>query len=66
MPRVSARSLGRTVSMSQRTMPSMSRGVSPASSMAARAAWVARVRSLRPELREKSVAPMPAIAHRSR
>ena len=66
MPSESARSLWRTVSMSQRTMPSMSFGVSPASSMAASAAWVASVRSLRPELREKSVAPMPTIAHRSR
>ena len=52
--------------MSQRTIPSMSFGVSPASSIAASAAWVASVRSLRPELREKSVAPMPTIAHRSR
>jgi hypothetical protein len=38
--------------MSQRTMPSMSVGASPASSMAARAAWVIRVSTLRPERRE--------------
>ena len=38
----------------------------PASSIAASAAWVASVRSLRPDAREKSVAPMPTIAHRSR
>ena len=40
-------------------MPSMSGGVSPASLIAASAAWVASVRSLRPESREKSVAPIP-------
>ena len=42
---------GTTVSMSQRTMPSMSSGRRPASAIAASAAWVASVRSLRPELR---------------
>ena len=52
--------------MSQRTMPSMSPGTRPASSMAASAACVARVRSLRPDSREKSVAPIPTMAQRSR
>ena len=51
MPTTSIRSTWRTVSMSQRTMPSMSAGVSPASAIAASAACVASVRSLRPELR---------------
>src|SRR4051794_10962329 len=46
-------------------MPSMSAGVSPASSMAASAACVASVSTLRPELFEKSVEPIPTMAHLS-
>ena len=52
--------------MSQRTMPSTSAAESPASASAASDASVARLSSLRPESREKSVAPIPAMAHRSR
>ena len=66
MPRASTRSLVRTASMSQRTMPSMSCGVSPASAIAASDACVASVSTLRPESRLKSVWPMPEIAQRSR
>src|SRR5215217_984718 len=66
MPRASTRSLERTRSMSQRTMPSMSCGVRPASAMAASDAWVASVSSLRPESRLKSLHPIPLIAQRSR
>ena len=66
MPSASTRSLGRTRSMSQRTMPSMSWGVRPASAIAASDAWVASVRSLRPESLLKSVQPIPLIAQRSR
>ena len=66
MPRLWARSLPRTLSMSQRTMPSTSAAVRPASASAANDAWVAKLSSLRPDDREKSVAPMPAMAHWSR
>src|SRR4051812_43168832 len=46
-------------------MPSTSPTASPASARAARHASVARVSSLRPELFENSVAPMPTTAVRS-
>ena len=55
-----------TWSMSQRTMPSMSARVRPASAMAASDASQASVSSLRPESFENSVRPMPAMAQRSR
>src|ERR1700722_4835094 len=44
------------------TMPSTSPGVRPASSSASRTASAANRSSLRPEVLEKSVAPMPTIA----
>jgi hypothetical protein len=47
-------------------IPSMSAGWRAASSIAASDAWTASVRSDRPEFREKSVDPIPVIAHRSR
>ena len=66
MPREWARSLPRTLSMSQRMIPSTSAAVRPASASAASDAWVARLRSVLPEFFEKSVAPMPTMAQRSR
>ena len=47
-------------------MPSTSLGVRPASASAASDASVASDSTLRPESRENSVAPIPAMAHRSR
>src|SRR5438105_2370833 len=65
-PRLRAISISGLVSIVNVTKPSTSAGCTPASASAAAVASTASRISLRPESLENSVAPMPAIAARSR
>src|SRR5258708_3926195 len=62
MPKLRATSISGLVSWEKVTIPSTSSGRNPASAMAAAQASTARRISLRPELLENSVAPIPAMA----
>src|SRR6516225_2788581 len=64
IPRLRMRSFSGLVSMVKVESPLTSCGATPASSRAAMHASSARRSSLRPELLENSVAPMPAMAVR--
>ena len=66
MPVARAISISSVPSMLNVTMPSTAAGSRPASASAAVTASQARRSSVRPESRENLVAPMPAMAVRSR